>query len=233
MRTEPTGRQHPGDPRHGEKPGDATSDGSGAEGPASAASADGKAAVRGNRHLLGKLAVVAIVMFGFGWMLVPLYRSICEVTGLNNLTQIDRGAEEFAKNTQVDTSRTVTVEFDANPRGPWRFKAEKSSIDVHPGELTTILYDVTNTLDKTVAGQAIPSYAPQQAGLYFRKIQCFCFQQQTLQPNESKRFPVVFVVDPKLPKDVNTITLSYTLFKVDGQFGSNQTPAAPSTRPGA
>ena len=128
-----------------------------------------------NLRMLGKLTVVATVMFGFGWALIPLYNKICQVTGINVLTRTDKGAVDFARNTQVDTSRTVTVEFDANPRGPWRFKAEKNAIDVHPGELVTVVYDIANTQSKVVAGQAIPSYAPQQASRYFRKLECFCF----------------------------------------------------------
>ncbi|MFT3801730.1 MAG: cytochrome c oxidase assembly protein [Burkholderiaceae bacterium] len=177
--------------------------------------------------MLGKLAVVVTVMFGFGWALVPIYRSICEVTGLNNLTQVDKGAQAFAANTQVDQARSVTVEFDANARGPWLFKPEQTSMDVHPGELVTVVYEVQNTLDETVAGQAIPSYIPKQSEGYFRKIECFCFRQQTLAPRESRKFPVVFVIDPKLPADVGTITLSYTLFKVEGPVG-NAAPAAGS-----
>ena len=176
----------------------------------------GRSSWRENFRMLGKLSVVASVMFAFGWGLIPLYRSICEITGINNLTQVDRGAQEFANNTQVDATRRISVEFDANSRGPWQFKPETNAIEVHPGELVTVVYRVTNNLDETVAGQAIPSYAPQQSAAYFRKVECFCFRQQTLAPHESREFPVVFVVDPKLPADVHTITLSYTLFKVEG-----------------
>ena len=181
-----------------------------------------RAPARDNLRLFGKLAVIAAVMFGFGWALIPLYNKICEVTGINSLTRTDKGAADFAKNTQDDTSRTVTVEFDANARGPWRFKAETNAIQVHPGELATVLYDVVNTHDKPVAGQAIPSYAPQHASRYFRKLECFCFRQQALAAGESKRFPVVFVLDPNLPKDVTTITLSYTFFEIAGPVGAPQ-----------
>ncbi len=170
-----------------------------------------------NLRMLGKLCVVAVVMFGFGFLLVPLYDKICEVTGLNSLTKADRGAAEFARNTQVDRSRTVRVEFDANGRGAWTFKPEVSALDVHPGELVTVVYDLENTRAAPTTGQAIPSYAPQVSASYFRKIECFCFQQQELGPNEARRFPVVFVLDPKLPRDVGTITLSYTFFEVGGK----------------
>lgn len=175
---------------------------------------------RFNLQTLGKLAVLAGLMFGFGFAMVPLYKKICEITGINLLTKVDAGASEFARNTQVDTSRTVTVEFDANHQGPWRFKPERVSMDVHPGELVTVEYELVNTLSREMTGQAIPSYAPRVSGEYFRKLECFCFKQQALEANETKRFPVVFVVDPKLPPDVRTITLSYTFFEV----GSGVTP---------
>lgn len=167
-----------------------------------------------NRSMLVKLFVVAALMFGFGFALVPMYKAICEVTGINNLVQRDVSARE-AKNTQVDASRTVSIEFDANARGPLQFKPEQNTLDIHPGEVMTVMYQVTNQQGRTVKAQAIPSYAPKQATEYFNKIECFCFTQQTLGPNETKRLPVVFVVDPKLPKDIKTITLSYTFFELD------------------
>ncbi|MDR5770391.1 cytochrome c oxidase assembly protein [Caballeronia sp. LP006] len=167
-----------------------------------------------NRSMLVKLFVVAAMMFGFGFALVPMYKAICQITGINNLVQRDASARE-AKNTQVDASRTISIEFDANARGPLQFKPEQNSLDIHPGEVMTVMYQVTNEQGRTVKAQAIPSYAPKQATEYFKKIECFCFTQQTLGPNETKRMPVVFVVDPKLPKDVKTITLSYTFFELD------------------
>lgn len=169
---------------------------------------------RFNLATLGKLSVLALAMFGFGFAMVPLYKKICEVTGINFLTKHDAGAEEFARNTQVDRSRIVTVEFDSNHHGPWRFKPEKRSVDVHPGELVTVEYELVNTTPRDMAGQAIPSYAPQVSMQYFRKLECFCFKQQALEANQIRRFPVVFVIDPKLPPDVRTITLSYTFFEV-------------------
>jgi cytochrome c oxidase assembly protein subunit 11 len=175
-----------------------------------------------NVRMFGKLLVVAVAMFAFGFLLVPLYDKICEVTGVNSLTKVDRGAAEFARNTQVDRSRTVVVEFDANGRGAWKFRPEVGSLNVHPGELVTVVYDLENTRAVPTTGQAIPSYAPRVSAEYFRKIECFCFQQQELGANESRRFPVVFVVDPKLPKDVNTITLSYTFFEVGGKSAAVQ-----------
>ena len=178
--------------------------------------------------MLVKLVVMAAVMFGFGFALVPLYRAICEVTGVNNLVKRDATTRE-AKNTQVDMTRTISIEFDANARGPLGFKPERSNLDVHPGEVTVVKYRVTNDQTRVVRAQAIPSYAPKQATEYFKKIECFCFTQQTLKANETRRMPVVFVVDPKLPKDVKTITLSYTFFELNtpatAKVGSAALPA--------
>lgn len=166
-----------------------------------------------NGRMLGKLIVIAIMMFGFGYALVPLYKKICEITGINVLSSRD-GLADGIGNTQIDKTRTITVEFDANAHGPWRFRPTVASLKVHPGEMTQVTYEVVNTQARSVDAQAIPSYAPQQAAAYFKKVECFCFRQQTLQPNEAKQMPVVFFIDPKLPKDVTTITLSYTFFEV-------------------
>jgi cytochrome c oxidase assembly protein subunit 11 len=173
-------------------------------------------AVRGlNSKMLGKLVVIAAIMFGFGYGLVPVYRQICELTGINVLTQKEDGVEPVG-NTQIDRTRTVTVEFDANTQGPWRFRPVTSSVRVHPGEMTQVVYEVVNTQARKMDAQAIPSYAPQEAIKYFKKVECFCFKQQTLGPNEARQMPVVFYIDPKLPKNVTTITLSYTFFEVGG-----------------
>ena len=182
---------------------------------------------RQNGTLFTKLVVISVLMFGFGYALVPLYKKICEITGINFLTPVDPDAKQFAKNTQIDTSRLVTIEFDANARGPWRFAPVQSSMRVHPGELVTITYEIANQQNRTMQAQAIPSYAPQQSEPYFRKLECFCFSQQTLAPHEARQFPVVFVIDPKLPRDVNTITLSYTFFEVGG--ANSATAPGPAT----
>ncbi len=179
-----------------------------------------------NRRLLGKLVVVVGVMFGFGYALVPLYRQICEALGINVLALSDVrsgiGAGGESRNTQVDLGRSVTIEFDANARGPWDFKPAQRSVVVHPGQMTTVEYEFTNVQNRTMTAQAIPSYAPGNAAAHFTKVQCFCFSEWTLAPGETRRWPVVFVVDSKLPKDVTTITLSYTFFEVGGR-----TPPAP------
>ena len=186
-----------------------------------------------NRRMLGKLAVVAALMFAFGYALVPIYNAICRALGVNVLSLAERSAQGVAsfdatkkgaaRNTQVDLSRTITIEFDANARGPWEFKPEKRSVQVHPGEIATVMYEFKNVQNRTMAAQAIPSYAPMQAMAHFNKFECFCFQQYTLKPGEVKRWPVVFTIDPKLSKDVKTITLSYTFFEVGGSV-----PAEPA-----
>jgi cytochrome c oxidase assembly protein subunit 11 len=176
-----------------------------------------------NRRMLGKLVVITAAMFAFGYALVPMYRSICEALGINVLSlseqRIANGSwtGRQANNTQVDTTRLITVEFDANARGPWEFQPAKRSLQVHPGELTTVEYVFRNVQNRTMAAQAIPSYAPMQASPHFNKLECFCFSEWTLKPGESKTWPVTFVIDPKLPKDVTTITLSYTFFEVGGK----------------
>jgi cytochrome c oxidase assembly protein subunit 11 len=176
-----------------------------------------------NRQMLLKLLTVALLMFGFGYALVPMYKAICEITGINVVTNKNEygirayGAKKTATdNSQVDYSRTITIEFDSNIKGALLFKPEKNYMVVHPGELNQITYAVTNQLDKPMVAQAIPSYAPKVATNHFTKLECFCFVQQTLAPNESRQMPVLFVIGNDLPKDVKTITLSYTFFEIQG-----------------
>ena len=191
-----------------------------------------------NLKMVGKLAIVAAGMFAFGYALIPLYRAICEATGINILSLTERqvpgngpagaAARAAAVNTQVDKSRVITVEFDANARGPWHFKPAQRSIEVHPGELATVMYEFQNIQNRRMAAQAIPSYAPRQAAPHFNKLECFCFNQYRLEPGEKKQWPVAFVIDPRIPKDVTTITLSYTFFEVGGT-----TPPAPEANAAA
>jgi cytochrome c oxidase assembly protein subunit 11 len=167
---------------------------------------------RNNRVLVTKLGVVVLAMFGFGYALVPFYEKICEVTGLRDIDKAD-----VVANTQVDRTRFVRIEFDTNLHDmPWKFRALETTTDIHPGAVTQVLFEVVNTSDHPVTGQAIPSYGPRNAAQYFRKLDCFCFTRQTLAPGETRRMPVVFVVDPELPRDIPTITLSYTFFTVEG-----------------
>ena len=187
-----------------------------------------------DKTMVSKLVVIAIGMFGFGYALIPIYKQICEITGVNILALSENqnaswtaGKGSKPANTQVDYSRTITVEFDANARGPWSFKPEKTSLQVHPGEMTTVMYEFQNTQSRRMAAQAIPSYAPKQAQAHFNKLECFCFNEYTLEPGEKKQWPVVFVIDPKLSKDVQTITLSYTFFEV----GSKVPPAPVAQKP--
>lgn len=177
-----------------------------------------------NLKLVGKMIVIIVGMFSFGYAMIPVYKAVCQVTGINILSLSERqvpgagltpwAAKTRSNNTQVDTSRTITVEFDANARGPWHFKPARSSIQVHPGELATVVYEFQNVQDRRMSAQAIPSYAPRQAAPHFNKLECFCFSQYTLDPGEKKEWPVAFVIDPRISRDVSTITLSYTFFEV-------------------
>jgi cytochrome c oxidase assembly protein subunit 11 len=178
------------------------------------AAADARRAeiARSNRALVARLGVIVLAMFGFGYALVPFYEKICEVTGLRDIDKAD-----VVANTQVDRTRFVRIEFDTNLHDmPWKFRALETTTDIHPGAVTQVLFEVVNTSDHPVTGQAIPSYGPRNAAQYFRKLDCFCFTRQTLAPGETRRMPVVFVVDPELPRDIPTITLSYTFFTVEG-----------------
>jgi cytochrome c oxidase assembly protein subunit 11 len=174
--------------------------------------------------MLIKLGVVVVVMFGFGFALVPFYDQICRATGLREI-----GDPDHVKNTQVDKTRTVRLELDANVRKlPWTFRPLSPVVDVHPGEITQVIFEVDNTTAQPFTGQAVPSYSPQLAGQYFKKLDCFCFARQSFAPGEKRQMPVVFVVDPALPRDVTTITLSYTFFEVEG----NRTQALAQVRAG-
>ena len=187
-----------------------------------------------NYRLMGKLLIVAAGMFAFGYMLAPIYKAICNWTGINVLALGEReaagslNARATAKNTQVDYSRTVMVEFDTNARGAWKFRPEIRNVRLHPGELTTVMFEIENQQPRTVKVQAIPSYAPGQAAAYFNKLECFCFTVHTLGPGEVRRWPVVFYISPKAPRDLGTVTLSYTFFEVGGAVPK---PVAAAVKP--
>ncbi len=175
--------------------------------------------VTANRRMLWRLSVVAVGMFGFGYALVPFYDAVCRALGVNEFIKADAAP---AANSQVDLSRTVTIELDANAHNlPWSFRPLVRHVTVHPGALTTVEYEIANVRSEAVTAQAVPSYGPARAGEHFRKMECFCFTPQTLSAGETRRFPVVFVIDTQLPKDVNTITLSYTFFEVAGRGGKS------------
>jgi cytochrome c oxidase assembly protein subunit 11 len=190
-----------------------------------------------NLKMAGKLMVIAVAMLAFGYALGPIYNAICKMTGINILALGERNfpgaSSDFQANTQVDKSRTITIEFDVNSRGPWDFKPAVRSLQVHPGELTTVMYEFQNTQSRRMTAQAIPSYAPMQAAAHFNKLECFCFNQYTLAPGEKKKWPVAFVIDPKLSHDVKTITLSYTFFEVGGPVPSAPESTAAFTPAGA
>ena len=160
-----------------------------------------------------KLGLVAVAMFGFGYLMVPIYDELCDITGFTGKTgQI---SQSQAKTADIDLNRLVTVQFDTNvnPALPWKFKAAKFKQTVRPGEIAEAIFTVENTSSKPVIGQAIPSVAPEQASLFFNKTECFCFINQVLAPGEKKEMVVRFVVDSDLPEDISTMTLSYTFFK--------------------
>lgn len=184
-----------------------------------------------NPVILKKLWIVALGMFAFGFALVPFYEKICEVTGINA-----DDAQILAKNTQVDVTRNLTLELDANvdAKLPWKFTPVQNSIKLHPGEMVQVMYDVENLSDHDIVGQAIPSYAPLLTAQFVKKIECFCFSAQTLKAHEKRQMPVMLVLDPALPKEVNTVTLSYTFFVKPGTEKAASMPdaAAKATRRG-
>jgi cytochrome c oxidase assembly protein subunit 11 len=175
-----------------------------------------------NRRIVGRLGLVVVAMFGFGFALVPLYDVFCEVTGLNGKTGRISAEEVLAG--QVDETREVTVEFVASVNSdlPWEIKPLVRRITVHPGAVTEVSYSARNMTGKTVIGQAVPSLVPGVASKYFNKTECFCFTQQSLEPGEYKEMPLRFIVDPELPEDVHEVALSYTFFRMDG--GKNNRP---------
>ena len=181
-----------------------------------------------NRQMVAKLLVVTLLMFGFGYALVPIYNAVCNALGINvlSLSELQTGERPGPANGQVDLSRTITVEFDANARGPWDFKPAQARLEVQPGQVATVMYEFRNRQNRTMAAQAIPSYAPMVAMSHFTNLECFCFSEHLLKPGESRQWPVVFVVDAKLPKDVKTITLSYTFFEVGGKVPAEPAQAA-------
>jgi len=178
---------------------------------------DKKALTRSNRRLVGICAGVVVGMFAFGYALVPLYEVFCEITGLNGKTGVV--AEASVPAGEVDYSRTVTVEFTGTTMAglPWEFRPVTRRMTVHPGAIMETSYIARNPAGIAVAGQAVPSVAPSVAAAHFNKTECFCFTRQVLQPGEERDMPVRFVVDPRLPQDVTTVTLSYSFFYTDDQ----------------
>jgi cytochrome c oxidase assembly protein subunit 11 len=161
-----------------------------------------------NAVTLRKLLLIVPVMLVFCFSLVPLYKKICEVLGVT-------ATRAIAQNSQVDTSRLVKLDFDATNRNlAWRVDPVDRHVEAHPGAIVTINYRVTNMTDRVTTGRATPSFGPSEAGLYFNKIECFCFSNQTLQPGETRDMPVTFFIDPKMPVAIEAIALSYTMFDI-------------------
>ncbi|WP_019029275.1 cytochrome c oxidase assembly protein [Colwellia piezophila] len=174
---------------------------------------DGSSASANNTKTVKKLLLVVVAMFGFGFALVPLYDVFCDITGLNgktNSTAVDYTA------TGIDESRTITVQFiTRNAKGiPWQFEPVINEITVHPGEIKVVSFYAKNNSQHDIIGQAVPSVSPGLAANYFHKIECFCFTQQPLKSLEDVEMTLQFYVDLDLPKDINTLTLSYTLYDI-------------------
>ena len=156
--------------------------------------------------MLGKLLVVVVLMFGFGYALVPMYRAICDALGINVLSLSEQRRDRPRPGRQCQHAGRHHAHHHRRVRRQCAralgLQAGPGSVQVHPGELATVMYEFRNMQNRTMAAQAIPSYAPKQAMAHFNKLECFCFNEYTLAPGESKQWPVVFVIDPKLPKDV-------------------------------
>ncbi len=171
-----------------------------------------------NRRLVKRLLLITVAMFGFGFAMVPMYDVLCAITGLNGKTG---GRVAAVESRAVDEARTVTVEFVAslNVGAPWEFTPQVNRMQVHPGQYYQTHYLARNLPRHALVGQAVPSVTPGLAAQHFQKIECFCFTRQKFQPEEGREMPVVFRIDPSLPPDVHTITLSYTFFKLDDAGG--------------
>lgn len=171
---------------------------------------------RNNKHAL-LLIALAIGMFGFAFALVPLYDVFCEITGLNGKTSTQAALLEEIDKSAVPLDREVTIEFLAKvARGmPWEFRPVNKQLIVQPGEMNTTTFFVRNLVQKTVTGQAVPSISPGQAALYVKKIECFCFEQQELLAGGEMEMSVSFYIDADLPEEINELTLSYTMFRVN------------------
>jgi cytochrome c oxidase assembly protein subunit 11 len=172
-----------------------------------------------NRYLVVKLIGLALGMFAFGFLLVPLYDVFCDITGIGGKFDLEAAAVEVRTS---DDNRTITVEFVAslNEYAPWEFRPAIASMEVKPGEMYDTTFFARNLTDRNIIGQAVPSIAPGQAVKYFQKTECFCFTSQEFDPREGRDMPLQFVVDPDLPEYIDRLTLSYTFFMTE-QVASN------------
>tara|TARA_R110000868_G_scaffold124730_1_gene329514 strand:+ start:2336 stop:2941 length:606 start_codon:yes stop_codon:yes gene_type:complete len=164
-----------------------------------------------NRKLLIILSLVAISMFGFGYALVPIYNTFCQAFGINGKTS---GRYLVPPSMEADKSRTIKVTFSTtlNREMPWDFRTNKTVMLIHPGEIKQVDFFAKNLTNKAIIGRAIPSISPGQLGTYFHKTECFCFNEQLLSAKEERVMPLVFFIDPSIPKDIYELTLSYTMF---------------------
>ncbi|WP_395788019.1 cytochrome c oxidase assembly protein [Aquimonas sp.] len=165
------------------------------------------------RKLLGRAALACGMAFLFAFSLVPLYRIACEKVFGIKLEQTATG-ETVVASYAVDESRLVTVEFDTgvNSQLNWQFRSDQLQMQVHPGKMYEAMFHARNMDEQAIVGQAVPSVAPARASIFFNKTECFCFTEQLLNPGEERPMPVRFVVDPALPPEITTLTLSYTFF---------------------
>ena len=172
------------------------------------------------KKLVKKLVVIVFAMFGFGFALVPLYDVFCEVTGLNGKTN----TEAAQVSESVDKNRLITVEFIARTQGnlPWVFQPEVKRMQVHPGEMHQVNFQVENLSTNNMVVQAVPSVSPGLAATYFNKIECFCFNQQPLIKGQQADLGLQFYIDKELPKEFSTVTLSYTLFDIGKNIDQNE-----------
>ncbi|OHX14860.1 cytochrome c oxidase assembly protein [Chromobacterium sphagni] len=170
-----------------------------------------------NLRLMGRLMVIAALMFGVAWGMIPLYRIVCEQTGLNDVVK----ADELAKDDLVAGGGEVSMTFDSTVQAglPWQVKPLTTHLKVRPGTFVQVQYQITNASSRAVVGQALPRYLPGEAAQYVKKLECFCFTQQRFLPGQTRTFPVVFVIDKALPASITSITLAYTVFDVPGQGG--------------
>ena len=164
---------------------------------------------------LTKLFMIPVLMFGFGFLMVPIYDVFCDLTGLNGKTGAISVAQ--ASMTEAQANRDIKVEFTSsvNQSGPWEFHPTELSMTIHPGQMYTTSFIARNKTDKPLVSQSIPSVAPAKAASHFNKTECFCFTQQGFDAGEQREMPLTFVVSPDVPDDVDTITLSYTLFTLN------------------
>ncbi len=167
---------------------------------------------------VGKLFLLTVFMFGFGFALVPLYEVFCEITGINGRTDDSAAVYESV---EVDETRTITVDFITRTSTgmPWEFTVDTKRVEVHPGELSQVNFYVRNPARRDIVAQAIPSVSPGSAALYVNKTECFCFQHQPLESGGETLMPMTFFIDPQLPDNITYFTLQYTLFDITERAG--------------